>query len=215
VLRLIRQKLGGAQTTWLDRLIAAFIAAFEMRSPQTAPAAPKQPSEAPDILPRPEVPPEPLKPAEAIIATIPTVPESEVMLPWNMNDKLSHANFHNVRVICDQEGLTFKEKEELCGTIWGESDFYVHAKCENYAFHTVRDPKTGATHLERYLASTDHGICQWNDKWHPEITPKDAEFNPEKAVRLMAKAWKRGESTKKQWIAYKGGRYKQFLGRRL
>lgn len=110
---------------------------------------------------------------------------------------------HNVRALCDLEGLSYDQKESLTATVCGESEFKIHAKRQNFAFHADGT---------RYLASTDNGICQWNDFYHgKEITPDEAENNPEKAVRLMCKYWKLGRMN--QWVAYSSGRYKQFLGK--
>lgn len=111
-------------------------------------------------------------------------------------------NKHNVRVICDEEGLTFEQKETLCATVHGESGFDTTVTNKNYAFSKL----TG----KKYLASTDYGICQWNDYWHgKEITPYEAIHDPEKAIRLMCAYWKRGQMN--QWVAYSSGRYKHFL----
>ncbi len=136
--------------------------------------------------------------------TIPPMNPDE-LLPWDTSHSLTHENFHNVRVLCDLEGLSPELKEELCATVWGESDFNTHAKCENYK---LRSDGT------RVLASTDHGISQWNDYWHKsEITPDEAVNDPEKAVRLMCKYFLKGEAD--QWVAHKTGRFKQFLGKKL
>lgn len=109
---------------------------------------------------------------------------------------------HSIRLICDEEGLDFEQKNTLCATIGGESGYHTKATYENYLF----DKKTG----ERYLASTDWGLCQWNDYWHgKEISPEEAMNNPEKAVMLMCAYWKRGQ--RNLWIAYKNGSYKAYL----
>lgn len=109
---------------------------------------------------------------------------------------------HSVRVICDQEGLTVEQKNTMDATIHAESGYDTHVTHENYAIGIL----TG----KKYLASTDYGICQWNDKYHgKEISPGDAINNPEKAVRLMCQYWKRGQ--RDIWVAYSSGRYKQYL----
>lgn len=102
-------------------------------------------------------------------------------------------------------------KNKICATIYGESEFDLHARNYNYktnADGTIYRDENG----HKVLLSTDHGLCQWNDKYHGhEITDGEAENNPEKAVRLMAKYWMMGELYRRWWIAYKNGRYKQFL----
>lgn len=112
----------------------------------------------------------------------------------------AHAR-HNVRAICDLEGLTLDQKNTLTATLAVESGFDTHATHPNYAFHA-----SGV----RYLASTDFGICQWNDFYHgKEITPDEALNNPDKAVRLMCQYWKKGLMS--QWVAYSSGLYKHYL----
>lgn len=132
-------------------------------------------------------------------------PSIDTLLPWNTTSSLSHENWHNVRVLCDLEGLSHAQKDELCATVWGESEFNTHATCINYGHH-----QDGT----KYVASTDHGICQWNDYYHAsEITPEQAIDDPEKAIRLMCQYFKAGRQS--QWVAYSSNRYKQFLGRTL
>lgn len=108
---------------------------------------------------------------------------------------------HSIRVICDEEGLNIEQKNTLDATIHGESDYNTHAHNYNYAFSRL----TG----RKYIASTDFGLCQWNDYYHgKEISPMDAEFNPEKAVRLMCTYWKLGR--RNQWVAYSSGHYLRY-----
>lgn len=170
--------------------------------PTMAPVSPQEPPSAP-ITPNP----------------IPMNPDT--LLPWNTTNSLSHENWHNVRVLCDLEGLSHEQKEELCATVWGESEFNTHAKCTNYAYRTEHDAEGNvvldANHqpvVIKYVASVDNGIAQWNTHYHgSEITPDQAVNNPEMSIRLMCSYWKRGQSN--QWVAHSTGRYKQFLGRTL
>lgn len=148
-----------------------------------------------------------------VVATS-TVPESEpplapkpptvnpdTLLPWDTTSVRSHANWHNVRVICDQEGLTHEQKEDLCATVWAESEFYTKARLDN------KDKRGN-------VWSVDAGICQWNSYWHgKEISTEEAFNDPEKAVRLMCAYWKRGQQN--QWVGHSSGNYKQYLGRTL
>ena len=175
-------------------------------SPPPIPAPVPVPTPAP--LPPPSQPPTPMNP--------------DTMLTWDMVNPLTHANWHNVRVICDLLGLDkiqskyglYTLKEELCATVWGESDFLAHAIRHNYAFHTVTDPTTHEQSQERYIASTDNGICQWNDFYHgKEITPDEAQNDPEKAVRLMAQYFLAGRQN--QWVAHLNGSYKAHIGKTL
>lgn len=112
---------------------------------------------------------------------------------------------HSVRVIADEEGLTLEQKNTMCATIGGESGWDNNAKNPNYAFNSRG---------QKYLASTDWGICQINDHYH---IGKDKSFpsveyvvqNPEAVVRWMCTQWKRGR--RNWWIAYKSGAYKRYL----
>ena len=103
----------------------------------------------------------------------------------------------NVRLIADEMGLTLAQKNTLCATIRHESNYNTKAVCVNRR-------KDGS------VASTDRGICQWNDYYHgKEITPDEAFNNPEKCVRLMCTYWKAG--LQKQWVAYSSGAYLKYL----
>lgn len=103
----------------------------------------------------------------------------------------------NVRVIADEMGLTWNQKNTLCATIHGESNWNTKAICINRR-------KDGS------VASTDRGLCQWNDYYHgSEITPDEAINNPEKAVRIMCSYWKAG--LQNQWVAYLNKSYLKYL----
>lgn len=126
----------------------------------------------------------------------------------------SHAR-HSVRVICDEEGLTYettvidgkkyKVKDVICAVIMGESEFYNDAK--NYNRNTKGE-----------ITSTDWGICQINDRYH---IGKGKDFpsveylldHPEKAVRFMIDMWRAGNIH--LWIAWLNGSYKQYLPKPL
>lgn len=139
------------------------------------------------------------------VAPAPVAPPAAATYLWRSPNEIRHS----IRVIADEEGLvgidpkdgTHTLKDTLCATIQGESGFDLSATNKNYAF---RPDGT------KYVASTDSGLCQWNDKYHgKEITPQEAMQNPEKAVRLMCAYWRRGQQH--QWCAYDNGRYKLFL----
>lgn len=163
-----------------------------------------------------EVPPVPVQePQEAVLPIqqplqpnpilMPETDSIDTLLPWNTSASFSHENFHNVRVLCDLEGLSFDMKNRLTATVWGESEFNVHAKCLNYA----RTPDG-----TKYVSSVDNGIAQWNTHYHgTEITPDQAVNNPEFAIRLMCKYFKNG--LENQWVARSSGRYLQFMGKTL
>ena len=121
----------------------------------------------------------------------PILPVEESLL-W---DTISNIK-HSMRVIGDEEGLTWVGKNLLCDICRCESGFKLDARLEN-------NPK-----------SIDRGLFQWNNYWHPEITDEMA-YNPEKATRLACKAIKQGK-VKAYWNASihcwnKNGKYNIFI----
>lgn len=103
---------------------------------------------------------------------------------------------HSVRVICDEEGLTAKQKNLMSQVVHCESGY-----------------KTTATHpnlnKNGKQVSCDYGIAQWNDFYHgSEISPDEAVHNPEKAIRLMCSYVKTGKIS--QWVCYSSGLFKQY-----
>jgi hypothetical protein len=142
----------------------------------------------PPITP-PEAPQSPVEPVTTI---------EPIVVPKYLWDTPANAK-HSVRVICDEMGLSVSDKNDLCATIGAESGWLTHPRPNQN-----KDPKTGK------IWSTDFGICQWNDVHHgKEITPDEAENDPEKAVRLMCAYWRRGQRS--LWCAYSNGSYKKFL----
>lgn len=130
-----------------------------------------------------------------VVATTPFPPAPPV--PKYLWDTPTNVR-HSVRVICDEEKLSVEDKNDMCATVQAESGFKLTAKNENK--------------VNGKVVSTDWGLCQWNDYYHgKEITPDEALHNPEKAVRLMCKYWKMGETSKQMWIAYKNGSYRKYL----
>ncbi len=106
---------------------------------------------------------------------------------------------HNVRVICDQEGLSVSQKDQLSATLHCESGYNVNC------IH----PNT----LNGEITSTDYGICQVNDYYHIGVG-KDfpsSEYvisHPEAVVRWMAKKWLAGEA--RQWVCFSKVMYQHF-----
>lgn len=105
---------------------------------------------------------------------------------------------HSVRVICDEEKLTIKDKNDLCATVGAESGWKPRQKSLK--------PNFDGTH--------DHGIIQLNEKYwigknklYPNI---EAVYNdPEGCIRWMCQQWKAGN--KNWWYAYKNGSYKKYF----
>lgn len=148
------------------------------------------PPERVPTVPETDSPPEPPKPVQ-------DAPVAPGELLW---DTPQHA-FHSTRVLCDEMGLTYDQKNLICATIYGESEFNNNAVCEN------RDSVGRVT-------SIDVGLCQINSYFH---TGKGKEFpstdyvvaHPEEQVRYMIRMYQAG--LLKLWVAYQSGRYAQFL----
>jgi hypothetical protein len=62
------------------------------------------------------------------------------------------------------------------------------------------DPKAKNVNKD---GTTDRGLYQWNDFWHPQVSDEEA-YDPEKATRLFCRAVKKGHlswwnSSRKCW----------------
>lgn len=139
----------------------------------------------------------------------PAPPQSnpDALLPWD-NVPGSEANRHNVRAICDLEGLTYTQKEVLAACVKVESDFETQIVHPNFAFNSEG---------MKYLASTDYGICQINDFWHIGPTKEfpSSEFvlaNPEACVQFMARYYK-AHGHLNAWVSYTSKAYLKYLGK--
>lgn len=94
----------------------------------------------------------------------------------------------SIRIICDEEGLTLKQKNEITETINCESGFKTNAVNKN----------TNGT--------SDYGIIQANSYWYigkgkPIPSIEVALNDPTFCVRIMARAFKNGRA--KDWICYR------------
>lgn len=112
--------------------------------------------------------------------------------------------YHSTRVICDEIGLTFKQKEDLCACVFQESEFLVNPRPNQN-----KDLKTGK------VWSTDYGIVQVNDYWHigkgkTFKSVKEVLTNPEKCIRWMAGIMKTTGKLQ-PWSSYTSGAYKKHL----
>lgn len=153
---------------------------------------PSTPPPVIDLLPEAEIIKEP------VTAPVPVenAPVEQPKLLWNNKQNVRHS----IRVICDELGMTFEQKDTMCATIQGESGFLLTAKNEN--------KRNGIT------VSTDWGLCQINDYYHIGAGKSfpSVEYvlnNPEAVVRWMGKQWLAGN--RNWWIAYKNGSYKKYL----
>jgi hypothetical protein len=117
--------------------------------------------------------------------------------------------YHSTRVIADEMGLTYTQKNILCACIYQESRFLNTA----VGYNRNKDGKIISTDLggseEEKL-----GMIQVNDFWHigPGKTFPSEKYvvdNPEKMVRWMISMYKIGKLN--LWVSYSSGAYKQWL----
>ncbi len=142
----------------------------------------------------------PEAPIQSVVATLPT---NEEILRFDTVTDAEHA----IRVKCDKAGLNLRQKNEVCATIYGESEFMNYLKDGTPTIHKNLN-KDGS------LSSTDWGICQINDWWH---IGKGKDFpnvefvmdNPDKAVDFMILMYKAGKIS--LWNAYGGKDYQKYL----
>lgn len=125
-------------------------------------------------------------------------------VPAPLSFATQHDAFHSTRVICDEIGLTYEQKNTLCGCVYQESRFLTNPKP-----NVNKDPKTGL------VWSTDYGIVQVNDYFHigPGKDFPSIEYviaNPEKCIRWMAGIMK-ATGALQPWSSYTSGAYKQWL----
>ena len=133
----------------------------------------------------------------------PSKPIEEEVLPpvvpaykWDTKEN----SRHSVRVICDEMGLMWNEKNLITACIQQESQFDNNAVGKNI--------KNGV------VLSTDWGICQINDFYHVGPGKRWSSVaqivdNPDKAVRWMIQMYKQGNL--KLWVSYTSGAYKKYL----
>lgn len=134
--------------------------------------------------------------------TTPTEPIVKYPYLWDTKENVRHS----IRLICDEEGLTVAQKNDLSATL----------KCETgYKPLLVHDNVVNGV-----VETKDYGLCAVNDWWHiansyPNNPGKDFPStqyvldNPEVVMRWMCKQWKNGNA--KAWVCYSRGLYKQYL----
>lgn len=160
----------------------------------------------------PDMPLEPPKlPQEPSIPANPPPMNPDELLPWNTTTRLSHENWHNVRALCDLEGLSHEQKEVLTACVWRESEF-------------MTNPRPNQNKLkDGTVWSSDFGIVQVNDYWNigpgkPFPTVQFVINSPEACVRWMARYYKQHGNLgvgSSGWASFTTGAYKQFLGKTL
>lgn len=125
----------------------------------------------------------------------------DVLLPdWS----IIPAAHHNVRAICDLEGLDHEQKQILTACVYVESGFDINA---------VHYNKNG----QGEITSTDFGIVQVNDYWHigsgKDFPTVDYVMShPEECVRWMARYYKQ-HGNLNAWVSFSAGLYQKYLGK--
>lgn len=117
--------------------------------------------------------------------SVPPVVNVDTLVPWTGKENCRH----NVRVICDLEGLNEEQKNDLSSTVHCESGYKPLCIHPNIV--------SGRT------ASTDFGIAQINDYYH---IGEGKDFsstqyvldNPEACIRWMCKQWLAGNG--RLWV---------------
>ncbi len=165
--------------------LQAYVVSLEA-SRQPLPAAPI-PAQTPAPAPKPA----------------PSGPDT-LQSPWS-DPVIAH---HNVRAICDQEGLSYDQKQILTACVYQESSFRINAIHQN----TVLEPDG-----TRKVTSTDFGIVQINDYWHigPGKDFPSVDYvmtHPEECCRWMARYYKK-HGNLNAWSSYSTGAYKRWLGK--
>jgi hypothetical protein len=139
--------------------------------------------------------PQPTAPQVVETPSNPVVPvqnDVPVVLDWS-SPILAR---HSVRVICDEEGLLVKDKNDLCATVGAESGWNPNA---------IGKPNFDGTR--------DYGICQINTKYWIGTGKKfpSTDFvltHPSECIRWMCEQWKAGHQD--WWYGWKTGNYKNF-----
>ncbi len=147
------------------------------------------------IISLPKLPPLPLEPI-----TPPPAPTPEPPVAKKYYFDTPTAARHSIRVLCDEAGLSWDNKNVITAVIQAESGF------KNTAVNYNR--------LNGRLLSTDWGICQINDYWHigPKKTFPSVDYviqNPDKVVQFMIQMLKAGKLN--LWVAYSTGAYKKYM----
>lgn len=132
---------------------------------------------------KPEITPSDV-PSPILPNTLPEKPvEAKSSLLWDTPKQA----WHSTRVLCDNAGLTYEVKNEICYTIYNESEFHIKA---------IGKPNKNGTR--------DYGICQYNDGKNAKGIPfwigKGATFkdvdevlnNPTKCVKVMIQEYRAG-----------------------
>jgi hypothetical protein len=200
----VRAHVGSPAYSILDGIKAALNAVFALLPALFAPKKPMPPADMPD--PPNSAVEQNLAPDGIPASSQPEAPPV-AKYEWDTPQKAKHS----VRVICDEEGLTVPQKNDLCATIGAES---------GWQSYYVLGPKKGQPVIHENVVSggrvwsTDYGICQINDHFNigtgkPFPSAQFVLDNPEVCVRWMSREWKAGHSSK--WNAYTSGLYRQFL----
>lgn len=161
---------------WLDEGIITFLNKYKTVTPPVT---------------QQDAPTEVLTPNPTPMTTTPISTPSTPKYDWSTSEAVRHS----IRVICDEEGLTLVEKNNLSATI----------HCESGYKNIIHPNMVNGT-----VSTTDYGFFQINDWWH---IGKGKDFptyqyvldNPEAVCRWVCHQWKAGNA--KAWVCYAKGMY--------
>lgn len=166
--------------SFVQYFVSLVLNLFKQNTPQIAPTLP--PEQAPEA---------------------PTSPADAPKYDWSTPAEARHS----LRLICDEEGLTVAQKNDMSQIVHCESG-YKNIIHQNIASKTLSD---GSVHS--YVSSTDWGICMINDYWHigpgKEFPSTDYVMNnPDACVRWMARMIKAGK--RNLWVCASTGLCKNY-----
>lgn len=155
---------------------------------------------------------------EAVVPPPTTAVVTPSLTPQYIFDTPQDAE-HSVRMLCDAEALTWDQKNELAGTIWGESRFKNFKEDGTPVINLNYEEHTDGTFIldaegNKILSSTDYGLCQINDQYHigagKDFPSVDYVMqNPRKVVEWMINMYKAGKIN--LWDAHLNGSYKEYV----
>ena len=165
------------------------------------------------------LPVQPVIPPPNVLSTpeTPIVNPAPPVVPKYLWDTPEQAR-HSVRVICDEEKLSWKDKNDLCGTVGAESGWQSYYLADIYRkgvlFRRKGDPVKLENIKNGIVWSTDWGICQINDWYHIGDGKSFSSHqyvldHPEECIRWMCRQWKAGNAH--WWIAFKNKSYLSYV----
>lgn len=151
----------------------------------------------PDPIPPPQDPvPAPIQPPAPISPNKPNMPE---VLQWDT----PKAAYHSTRVLCDEMGATYEQKNRICGMVYQESRFLKGA---------IGKPNKNGTRdygIAQFNNGTLRGVPLWIGKGATFASTDEVLNNPEKCMRVMIRTCLAGHWS--WWMSFSEGTYEQWL----